>query len=82
MLRAERHNFNEGRLVTFVVIKFDCLPCNKCEPRANGVFILGDESITHLLKVRIVEVHGIFGIHVIRVPLLEMNENMVIEIPH
>ena len=52
MLGTECHNFNEGRFVMFVVIKFEFLPCNQCEPCANSFFVLGDKTVNCLLNAR------------------------------
>ena len=81
MLGTECHNFNEGRFVMFVVIKFEFLSCNQCEPGANGVFVLGDETVNCLLNGGKGDVFGVWRVHVIRVPLREMDKNAVMETP-
>ena len=65
MLRTECHNFNEGRFVMFVVIKFEFLPCNQCEPCANSFFVLGDKTVNCLLNARKGDVFGAWRVHVI-----------------
>ena len=81
MLRTECHNFNEGRFVMFVVIKFEFLPCNQCEPCANSFFVLGDKTVNCLLNARKGDVFGAWRVHVISVPLREMDKNTVMEAP-
>ena len=81
MLGPECHNFNESRFVMFVVIKFEFLARNQSKPGANGVFVLGDETVNCLPNGRKGDVFGAWRVHVIRVPLREMDKNTVMEAP-
>jgi hypothetical protein len=77
VLRTECHKFHKTNFIEFIVVKFDCLACDESKPHANGALVLGDEIINRVSDGIKIYVRGAWGVYVICVPLLEMDEDLV-----
>lgn len=77
VLGAECHKFYKTNFIEFIVVQFDCFACYESKPHANSVLVLGDELINRLSDGRKIYVRGAWGVRVICVPALEVDEDLV-----